>query len=304
MVPAGGFPDCPLYSGAKLRMIKLITNQVRGPGMTKIKMIATDVDGTFLNQHRRYNQQRFAAQLRRLKAADIHFVIASGNHLGHLHEVFAPTPGVQTFIAENGALITDHGTTLFETAIPMAVVRQVVTTILADPTLCPQVLRLSGAHGTYINRRDRTRHPASQAYFFSNIVLVDDLLTVDDTIYKINGEWPNASIQAIAAKINARFPGQIHATASGFGSIDIIEPHLSKAVGITQLAESWGISPAEVAAFGDNDNDQEMLQHVGLGVAMKNGTATVKRVADLITPTDNDHDGVLDVIDNILTNQG
>lgn len=46
-----------------------------------------------------------------------------------------------------------------------------------------------------------------------------------------------------------------------------------------------------------------MLAHVGLGVAMQNGTDTVKAVADLITPTDNDHDGVLDIIDSILAGE-
>ncbi|KRO03964.1 HAD superfamily hydrolase [Levilactobacillus paucivorans] len=271
--------------------------------MTHIKLIATDVDGTFLNSQRHYNQPRFHEQLDRLHAAGIHFVIASGNSLGHLHDVFAPTPAIKTFVAENGGLITSGDKTLFEDAIPTPVVHEIVRTILADDTLRPQVLRLSGAHGTYINRADQTNDPASQAYFFNNIVLVDDLTQVDDTFYKVNGEWPNESIQALAAKINERFPTEIHATASGFGSIDIIPPHMNKAIGLHQLADSWGIKPAEIAAFGDNDNDQEMLAHVGLGVAMSNGTDTVKQVADLITKTDNDHDGVLDVIDAILADE-
>lgn len=271
--------------------------------MTKIKMIATDVDGTFLNSARQYNAQRFTDQLTRLRAAGIHFVVASGNHLGHLERVFQPTPAVQTFVAENGGLIVDQGRTLFETSIALPVVRAVVTAILADATLRPQVLRLSGAHGTYLSRTGQSADDATQEYFFNNLVRVDDLLTVDDTIYKINGEWPNESIQTIAATLNARFPGQIHATASGFGSIDIIAPNINKAIGITQLAQTWGIAPSEIAAFGDNDNDQEMLRHVGLGVAMQNGTDSVKQVATLITPQDNDHDGVLNVIDAILADK-
>lgn len=272
--------------------------------MTRIKLIATDVDGTFLNQQRTYNHNRFAAQLNRLSPAGIRFVVASGNHLGHLKDVFAPTPQVQTFVAENGGLIVDHNRTLAEAQLPLPVVREVVQAILADQTLRPQLLRLSGAHGTYLNRQDRSLDEASQDYFFNNLVRVDDLTQVNDTIYKINGEWPNDSIQTIAAKLNAHFPGLINATASGFGSIDIVAPHMNKAVGLTQLAATWHITPAEIAAFGDNDNDREMLAHVGLGVAMRNGTDSVKEVADLITPHDNNHEGVLDVIDTILADQG
>jgi len=85
--------------------------------MTRIKMIATDVDGTFLNAQRQYNHTRFDQQLTRLTAAGIHFVVASGNHLGHLEKVFAPTPRVQTFVAENGSLIVDQGQTLLETPV-------------------------------------------------------------------------------------------------------------------------------------------------------------------------------------------
>lgn len=268
--------------------------------MTRIKMIATDVDGTFLDQNRHYNQQRFAQQLQQLEAAGIRFVVASGNHLGHLRRVFAPTPAVQTFVAENGGLIVDHDQTLFADLIPTPTVHQIVRDILADQALRPRILRLSGVHGTYINRRDHPSDEAAQDYFFNNIVLVDDLTQVEDDIYKINGEWPNETIQHLAAQLNQRFPDQINAMASGFGSIDIVAAHMSKAIGLTQLAQSWGIAPAEIAAFGDNDNDRDMLAHVGLGVAMQNGNDSVKAVANLITPTDNNHDGVLNVIDAIL----
>lgn len=271
--------------------------------MPTIKLIATDVDGTFLTTKRTYDHARFARQLQRLQAANIRFVVASGNHLGHLQHVFAPTPAVQTFIAENGALIVDHDQTLFADPIPLPVVRDVVRAILTDPTLRPQIFRLSGAHGTYIAKNDHTDAQASQDYYVNNPVLVDDLLTVDDTIYKLNGEWPDQDSKAQAATLNARFPHQIHAVASGFGSIDIIAPHINKAVGLTKLAQAWGIAPSEIAAFGDNDNDLEMVRHVGLGVAMRNGTATIKEAANLITPTDNDHDGVLNVIDAILNQQ-
>lgn len=268
--------------------------------MTRIKLIATDVDGTFLNHQRQYNHDRFNQQLSRMADANIHFVVASGNHLGHLERVFAPTPQVQTFVAENGGLIVDHGQTVLESPVALPTVRQVVNAILADADLRPQVLRLSGANGTYINLTDQPADETIQNYFFNNIVRVPDLTQVTDTIYKINGEWPNESVQALAAKLNDRFAGQINAMASGFGSIDIVAPHMNKAVGLTELAQAWDIAPSEIAAFGDNDNDRDMLAHVGLGVAMKNGTDSVKTVADLITTTDNDHDGVLDVIDTIL----
>ena len=58
---------------------------------------------------------------------------------------------------------------------------------------------------------------------------------------------------------------------------------MSKASGIQLLLDKLNISKDEAIAFGDADNDIEMLQTVGLGVAMENGTENAKKHADLIT---------------------
>ena len=55
------------------------------------------------------------------------------------------------------------------------------------------------------------------------------------------------------------------------------------------------ISPNEVIAFGDGDNDIDMLQFAGLGVAMGNASHYVKSKADYITLS-NEEDGIADVI--------
>ena len=51
----------------------------------------------------------------------------------------------------------------------------------------------------------------------------------------------------------------------------ISSPSYEQGCGINPTSGTWHITPAEIAAFGDNDNDREMLAHVGLGVAMRNG---------------------------------
>lgn len=73
----------------------------------------------------------------------------------------------------------------------------------------------------------------------------------------------------------------------------------SKATALHYLMESWGISMAQVAAFGDDVNDVEMVEEAGLGVAMDNAVAEVKAVADRITAS-NDRDGVALVVDELL----
>lgn len=73
--------------------------------------------------------------------------------------------------------------------------------------------------------------------------------------------------------------------------VDIIPKVGSKALGIDKLAAQLNVTPENVAAFGDNQNDREMLQHAGIGVAMGNAAPDIKAVADQVT-TDCDHDGI------------
>lgn len=65
--------------------------------------------------------------------------------------------------------------------------------------------------------------------------------------------------------------------------LDFWSKNVSKATGVTECLETLGIRPEEAMAFGDSFNDIPILQLVGVGVAMGNGTAAVKKAADFVT---------------------
>ena len=56
----------------------------------------------------------------------------------------------------------------------------------------------------------------------------------------------------------------------------------------------------DIVVFGDNSNDNEMLLESGIGYAMKNGMAGTKELADRVTKYDNNHEGVLETIDELF----
>lgn len=64
---------------------------------------------------------------------------------------------------------------------------------------------------------------------------------------------------------------------------DIVPKGSNKAVGIDRMLEHFGLRPEEAVAFGDGDNDIEMLRHVGMGIAMGNSAPQVKEAADMVT---------------------
>jgi hydroxymethylpyrimidine pyrophosphatase-like HAD family hydrolase len=79
------------------------------------------------------------------------------------------------------------------------------------------------------------------------------------------------------------------------GGIDMIAKNGGKAVGIQQLMAHYGISREETIAFGDAENDIDMLRNVGIAVAMGNACDAVKAEADFIT-TDIDDGGIFNAL--------
>ena len=73
--------------------------------------------------------------------------------------------------------------------------------------------------------------------------------------------------------------------------IEINSGQIDKSDGVLTLCKQWGIGMHEVMCFGDGENDVNLLQKAGIGIAMGNGCEAVKRVADYTTDTIDD-DGV------------
>lgn len=78
-----------------------------------IKLIAVDMDGTFLNDEMAYNKERFMNQYRELKARGIKFAVASGNQYAQLTSFFPEIKSEIAFISENGAFVVNAGEELF-----------------------------------------------------------------------------------------------------------------------------------------------------------------------------------------------
>ncbi|MCM3667444.1 Cof-type HAD-IIB family hydrolase [Mesobacillus maritimus] len=73
--------------------------------------------------------------------------------------------------------------------------------------------------------------------------------------------------------------------------IEIVKYGLNKAVGLKKAADYFNIPSERIIAFGDEDNDLDMLEFAGKGIAMGNGIAAVKNIANDITLS-NEEDGV------------
>ncbi|MEW9674985.1 Cof-type HAD-IIB family hydrolase [Lentibacillus sp. L22] len=82
--------------------------------------------------------------------------------------------------------------------------------------------------------------------------------------------------------------------------IEIVKKGMNKAVGVQKVAHYYHIPKERIIAFGDEDNDLEMIEYAGVGVAMANAIDELKSVANHITDT-NEQDGIGHFLDRYLT---
>ncbi|GAE35408.1 Cof-type HAD-IIB family hydrolase [Halalkalibacter akibai] len=81
--------------------------------------------------------------------------------------------------------------------------------------------------------------------------------------------------------------------------IEIVKAGMNKAVGLQKVADFYNIPKERVIAFGDEDNDFEMIEWAGQGVAMANGIPQLKQLANSITFS-NEEDGIAVYLEDAL----
>ena len=106
----------------------------------------------------------------------------------------------------------------------------------------------------------------------------------------------------VVAELERSFGDKINVGVWG-GPTPILElapKGVNKAYGLKFLSQTLAIDRKDIIAFGDEHNDAEMIDYAGWGVVMQNGTDQLKKLANDITPLDNDHDGLTSYLEDYL----
>lgn len=91
-------------------------------------------------------------------------------------------------------------------------------------------------------------------------------------------------VQQMYEEYSARYEGRLYITVTDPEYLEFMALGVNKAVGVATAAARYGISAAEVIAFGDGNNDVQLLEWAGLGIAMDHGRDSAKAAADHISP--------------------
>lgn len=266
-----------------------------------IKVIATDMDGTFLNEKGTFDEVRFQDQLNRMTQKQMHFISASSNQYQHLLGTFKNISGPISYVCNNGALVIDErGVIVSEDIIDHLVLKQALDWLLTTPNFFGAEIILVGKNGTYCNLPSQSKRFQASKYFYENMQSAKDLRLIFDSIYKIDITWESGGVLERQNEFNHKFSGRLSATSSGMNGLDIMNAGVTKLTGIQTLLADWQLSFENVAAFGDNGNDFEMVNAAGEGYAMKNAATDLLAKVDRVTDLTNDEAGVQSQIDRYL----
>lgn len=261
-----------------------------------IKLIAVDMDGTFLDDNKNYNRERFAKQYQQMKARGIRFVVASGNQYFQLISFFPEIATELSFVADNGAWVVSEGEDIFNAELSREDFLTVADHLLTQPHL--QIIACGKQSAYILNHCDDSMKQLA-ARFYHRLEHVDSFADIDDSMFKFALNLPDSLLDDTMCSLSDKLDGIVVPVTSGHGSIDLIIPGAHKAHGLRILQEIWGIKDSEVVTFGDGGNDIEMLRQAGFSFAMANAPEKIKQIARFQTGNCNEQ-GVLNVIDKIL----
>jgi Cof subfamily protein (haloacid dehalogenase superfamily) len=118
------------------------------------------------------------------------------------------------------------------------------------------------------------------------IQAVGDLVTwLDRDPTKLVAVGDPDALDDLEAELKPRFAGRLFISKSLPFFLEFAHPDVSKGSGLTFVAERLGFGPDETVACGDGENDRELLDWAGFGVAVANAHEDVLERADLVVPS-------------------
>jgi Cof subfamily protein (haloacid dehalogenase superfamily) len=263
----------------------------------KYKLIAADLDGTLMGEDTIFSPKVRDA-VRQAMEKGVKFTIATGRAFSSTR-LFAQELRVNApLICYQGGLIKDHlsGQVIYKQSVPLPLAQEVI-----------RFTQQRGLHlNVYLDGCAYVERMTPEARYYTRIARaavypVGDLLTFLDRgpMKFIIILSDDEATGPLIAELGTLFAGQMHFVRSYPRFVEGIPLGVSKGHALARLADHLGLSLGETIGIGDNDNDLELVERAGLGVAMGNASPAVKAAADYIAPPV-DEEGVFEVIERFV----
>lgn len=260
-----------------------------------IKFIATDLDGTLLDDNGELPEEIFGI-IEQLNKKGILFSPASGRQYANLEKLFAPVKDKVLFICENGALVKYKGETLFSSAIDPALIPAAVNAVRNTSwghimLCCDGNAYIDDDYPPFVEASKKAYTNCKEVKCLEDFIGKENACKLavfdDDVMAETRMPFFNENIPLLKTVI------------SGKRWCDIMSPVTNKGVAIRVIEEKLGIKKEEIIGFGDHMNDYEMLLECGKAYITENGYEPLKKEIGNVIPS-NAEKGVIKFLKNLI----
>ncbi|AGX04637.1 MULTISPECIES: Cof-type HAD-IIB family hydrolase [Bacillaceae] len=236
------------------------------------KIIFFDVDGTITHHEDGSISDKMKETIFKLKEQGIKVAAATGRPLSLCREI--EELGIDTFVTANGGYVKHRDQVIHKVTLDPQVIRDVAAFSLAENhglSYFTEEFSTNGVQSEEILKTlKETLAFTDYPPFYENIheqeVYLMCLYANEEMMEKYIRAFPDLSFQRWHPFI-----------------ANVLQKEVSKSLAIMKVLEFFEIEPSEMVAFGDGNNDIDMLELAGLGIAMGNGTDELKAISDFVT---------------------
>lgn len=242
--------------------------------MNITKAVFFDVDGTLIPLGSKTVPQSTLNAISKLKAKGIFAVVATGRQIDSYSKLPVNSIDFDAYIVANGTMLLDKNRKFID-GMPMEKenLRQIIN-LLDEEKIAYALTTLEGRYINFIDEtvikthnQVHTKPPKIGVYQGEDVYMIEAYLPQDRT------------------QLLKRLQDFCTVTRWHESGVDMFSKAAGKAVGIEKFLNLHNLIKEEIIAFGDAENDIQMLLYAGIGVAMGNADQCVKDIADYVTDT-------------------
>lgn len=246
--------------------------------MEKIKLIASDLDGTLIPEGERELEAGFIDAVKEKLKEGYRFYTATGRPYAGARHLFEEIENEIGFICENGSIIVENGEVSYINEIEPSLAKEVCDILIPDARV---EVMISGVKDRHIApKQDWFRKELLDVFKMdSNVVscyedIYEPIIKVAMFVYDCENQ-----IEGLKEELYDRFGEVADFVYSGNGWLDMILKGTGKGTALQYLMERDGLSTDEILVFGDNENDISMFELAKISYAKDHSKEHVKRCA-------------------------
>ncbi|UQZ74300.1 HAD family hydrolase [Niallia circulans] len=236
------------------------------------KIVFFDVDGTITNHKDGSIPISTIEAIKTLKSRGLKVVVATGRPLSMCKEL--QELGIETFITANGGYVKHIQEVIHKVPIDKNIIQEVMEFAKLENnglSFYTEKFRMNGVKEKEISTALRetlslNEYPEFYDSIHKEEVFLLCLFANDEVVEKYRLKFPHLTFKRWHPYV-----------------LNVLQEDVSKSLAIIRTLDFFGIDKSEAIAFGDGENDIDMLELVGLGIAMGNGNEKLKNVADFVT---------------------